>query len=30
MKILLNNHTLNKTLRPFDDIGLVPTMGGHS
>ena len=28
MKILLNNHTLNKTLRPFDDIGLVPTMGG--
>ena len=28
MKILLNNHTLHKTLRPFDDIGYVPTMGG--
>jgi pantoate--beta-alanine ligase len=28
MKILLNNHTLRKTLRPFDDIGFVPTMGG--
>ena len=28
MKILLNNHTLHKTLRPFDDIGFVPTMGG--
>ena len=28
MKILLNNHTLNKTLRPFNDIGFVPTMGG--
>ena len=28
MKILLNNRTLHKTLRPFDDIGFVPTMGG--
>ena len=28
MKILLNNHSLNKTLRPFNDIGFVPTMGG--
>jgi pantoate--beta-alanine ligase len=28
MKILLNNHTLRKTLRDFDDIGFVPTMGG--
>ena len=28
MKILLNNHTLHKTLRPFSDIGFVPTMGG--
>ena len=28
MKILLNNHTLFKTLRPFNDIGFVPTMGG--
>ena len=28
MKILLNNHTLHKTLRPFNDIGFVPTMGG--
>jgi pantoate--beta-alanine ligase len=28
MKILLNNHSLHKTLRPFDDIGFVPTMGG--
>jgi pantoate--beta-alanine ligase len=28
MKILLNNHTLRKTLRPFEDIGFVPTMGG--
>ena len=28
MKILLNNQTLNKTLRPFNDIGFVPTMGG--
>ena len=28
MKILLNNHTLHKTLGPFDDIGFVPTMGG--
>ena len=28
MKILLNNDTLHKTLRHFDDIGFVPTMGG--
>ena len=28
MKILLNNHNLIKTLRPFNDIGFVPTMGG--
>ena len=28
MKILLNNQTLIKTLRPFSDIGFVPTMGG--
>ena len=28
MKILLNNQTLIKTLRPFNDIGFVPTMGG--
>ena len=28
MKILLNNHRLFKTLRPFNDIGFVPTMGG--
>ena len=28
MKILLNSRTLIKTLRPFDDIGFVPTMGG--
>jgi len=28
MKILLNNRTLIKTLRPFNDIGFVPTMGG--
>ena len=28
MKILLNNHTLHKTLRPFDNIGFIPTMGG--
>ena len=28
MKILLNNLTLFKTLRPFNDIGFVPTMGG--
>ena len=27
MKILLNNHALHKTLEPYDDIGLVPTMG---
>ena len=28
MKILLNNQTLHKTLRHFNDIGFVPTMGG--
>ena len=28
MKILLNNHTLNRKLRLFNDIGFVPTMGG--
>ena len=28
MKILLNNKTLNRKLRHFDDIGFVPTMGG--
>jgi len=28
MKILLNNQTLNRKLRHFDDIGFVPTMGG--
>ena len=28
MKIILNNTILRKTLRPFDDIGFVPTMGG--
>ena len=28
MKILLNNHNLLKTLRPFNDVGFVPTMGG--
>ena len=28
MKILLNNLTLFKTLRPFNDVGFVPTMGG--
>ena len=28
MKIILNNSILHKTLRPFDDIGFVPTMGG--
>ena len=28
MKILLNNHTLNNKLRPFDDIGFIPTMNG--
>ena len=27
MKILLNNETLNRELRPFSDIGFVPTMG---
>tara|TARA_B100000902_G_scaffold205435_1_gene195872 strand:+ start:451 stop:1266 length:816 start_codon:yes stop_codon:yes gene_type:complete len=28
MKVLLNNITLFKSLRPFNDIGFVPTMGG--
>ena len=28
MKILLNNTTLFKSLRPFNDLGFVPTMGG--
>jgi pantoate--beta-alanine ligase len=28
MKIILNNNILRKTLRPFNDIGFVPTMGG--
>ena len=28
MKILLNNHILNKALSPFNDIGFIPTMGG--
>ena len=28
MKIILNNNILRKTLKPFNDIGFVPTMGG--
>ena len=28
MKILLNNKSLFKSLRPFNDLGFVPTMGG--
>ena len=28
MKILLNNQALAETLRPFNDVGFVPTMGG--
>ncbi len=28
MKILLNNNSLFESLRPFNDIGFVPTMGG--
>ena len=28
MKIILNNRDLSKTIRPFKDIGFVPTMGG--
>ena len=28
MKILLNNHSLNRKIRHFDDIGFIPTMGG--
>ena len=27
MKIILNNNSLLKALRPFNDIGFVPTMG---
>jgi len=27
MKIILNNNSLFKSLRPFNDIGFVPTMG---
>ena len=27
MKILLNNTTLFESLRPFNDLGFVPTMG---
>ena len=28
MKILLNNESLIESLRPFNDLGFVPTMGG--
>jgi len=28
MKILLNNKSLFESLRPFNDLGFVPTMGG--
>ena len=28
MKIILNNRHLSKALRPFNDVGFVPTMGG--
>ena len=28
MKVLLNNASLFETLRPFNDLGFVPTMGG--
>ena len=28
MKVLLNNTSLFESLRPFDDLGFVPTMGG--
>ena len=28
MKVLLNNSSLFKTIRPFNDVGFVPTMGG--
>ena len=28
MKILLNNLELFKSIRPFNDLGFVPTMGG--
>ena len=28
MKILLNNTSLFKSLRPFNDLGFIPTMGG--
>ena len=27
MKIILNNNSLYKALRPFNDVGFVPTMG---
>ena len=27
MKIILNNNSLLKVLRPFNDVGFVPTMG---
>ncbi len=28
MKVLLNNASLSESLRPFNDLGFVPTMGG--
>ncbi len=28
MKVLLNNRSLLESLRPFNDLGFVPTMGG--
>ena len=28
MKLLLNNAVLFESLRPFNDVGFVPTMGG--
>jgi pantoate--beta-alanine ligase len=28
MKILLNSKSLNRKIRPFNDIGFIPTMGG--
>ena len=28
MKVLLNNSSLFKSLRPFNDLGFIPTMGG--
>jgi pantoate--beta-alanine ligase len=27
MKVLLNNQSLNRKIRPFDDLGFIPTMG---